>query len=311
MTSSKGIAYKDGEYIPLEESFIHIMDPAFTKGDAVFDVVTVWDNNFFRLNDHLKRFRSSCDYVRLTPPHTDDEIKHMLAQCVAQAGLSESMVWMLCTRGPYSGGTAFGDPRFCENLFMAYSVPYFWILPKELSETGAHIWITETRRAPDSAINQRAKTYNRMDLTAAQFEALDAGADSPVLISTSGFITEGPGNNVWIIKNGTAFTPGENILEGVTRLTVFDLCKEVGLRAEAKNLTPEDLKSADEVFISTSGGGIFPVTRVSNHPIGNGAPGLTSCHLRDLYWEKRALGWHATPVSELSDAASPNITSTG
>ena len=64
MTSSKGIAYKDGVYIPLEESFIHIMDPAFTKGDAVFDVVTVWDDNFFRLDDHLKRFRSSCDYVR-------------------------------------------------------------------------------------------------------------------------------------------------------------------------------------------------------------------------------------------------------
>ena len=102
---------------------------------------------------------------------------------------------MLCTRGPFSGGTAFGDPRFCENQFMAYSVPYFWIVPKERSETGAHIWIAETRRAPDVAINQRAKNYNRMDLTAAQFEALDAGADNPVLISTSGFITEGPGNN--------------------------------------------------------------------------------------------------------------------
>ena len=64
MTDSKGIAYKDGRYIPIEESFIHIMDPAFTKGDVVFDVVTVWDDNFFRLDDHLERFHSSCDYVR-------------------------------------------------------------------------------------------------------------------------------------------------------------------------------------------------------------------------------------------------------
>ncbi len=311
MTDSKGIAYKDGRYIPIEESFIHIMDPAFTKGDVVFDVVTVWDDNFFRLDDHLERFHSSCDYVRLSPPCTDDEIRHVLAQCVDRAGFSRAMVWMLCTRGPFSGGTAFGDPRFCENHFMAYSVPYFWIVPKERSETGAHIWIAETRRAPDVAINQRAKNYNRMDLTAAQFEALDAGADNPVLISTAGFITEGPGNNVWIIKNRTAFTPGENILEGVTRRTVFELCEEIGLKAETADLTPADLKNADEVFISTSGGGIVPVTRVSDQPIGNGAPGLTSCRLRDLYWEKRALGWHTTSVSELLAVPSDKIASAG
>ena len=158
MADSKGIAYKDGRYIPIEESFIHIMDPAFTKGDVVYDVVTVWDDNFFRLDNHLERFQSSCDYVRLSPPCTDDEIRHVLAQCVDRAGFSRAMVWMLCTRGPFSGGTAFGDPRFCENQFMAYSVPYFWIVPKERLETGAHIWIAETRRAPDVAINQRAKT---------------------------------------------------------------------------------------------------------------------------------------------------------
>ena len=150
-----------------------------------------------------------------------------------------------------------------------------------------------------------------MDLTAAQFEALDAGADNPVLISTAGFITEGPGNNVWIIKNRTAFTPGENILEGVTRRTVFELCEEIGLKAETADLTPADLKNADEVFISTSGGGIVPVTRVSDQPIGNGAPGLTSCRLRDLYWEKRALGWHTTLVSELLALPSDKIASAG
>ena len=87
--------------------------------------------------------------------------------------------------------------------------------------------------------------------------------------------------------------------------------EEIGLKAETADLTPADLINADEVFISTSGGGIIPVSRVSDQPIGNGAPGLTSCRLRDLYCEKRALGWHTTLVSELLALPSDKIASAG
>ena len=299
MAESKGITYQDGRYKPIEEASIAILDPAFTKSDVVFDAVSVWEGRFFRLDDHLARFRNSCTYVRLTPPCPEDEIKHILAQCVDLAGFSESVVYMLCTRGRYGGGVAFGDPRTCENEFIAYAIPYYWVVPKECLQRGAHLWVTETRRAPDAAINQRVKSFNRMDLTRAQFEAFDADADGPVLLSTDGYLTEGPGYNVWIIKDGQALTPGENLLQGITRLAVFDLCNELGLRPETANLTPEDLANADEAFISTSGGGVIPVTRVNGRPIGNGALGLRSTQLRDLYWEKRAAGWHGTPVAEL------------
>ena len=299
MGESKGVAYQNGNYLPVGEATIPILDPAFTKSDVVFDVVTVWDRSFFRLDDHLARFRASCAYVRMTPPHSEDEIKNILAQCVEHAGFSAAMVYMLCTRGRYGGGVAFGDPRTCVNEFTAYSVPYYWVVPKECMETGAHLWITETRRAPDAAINQRVKNFNRMDLTRAQFEAFDAGADAPVLLSTSGFLTEGPGFNVWIIRGGKALTPGSNLLEGITRLTTFDLCRQIGLDAETADLTFEDLAGADEAFLSSSGGGLIPITRVNGRTIGNGKPGPTSRRLGDLYWEKRAQGWHATPMAEL------------
>jgi branched-chain amino acid aminotransferase len=243
----------------------------------------------------------------MRPPYPEDEIKHILAQCVHLAGFSRSVVFMLCTRGRYAGGVAFGDPRTATNEFIAYSVPYYWVVPKERLQTGAHLWVAETRRAPDAAINQRVKNFNRMDLTCAQFEALDAGADAPILLSTDGYLTEGPGFNLWIIKDGAALTPGDNLLEGITRRTVFDLCQEISLNAETADLTPEDLANAEEAFLSSSGGGIIPVARVNDRPIGKGSPGPASIQLRDLYWEKRMQGWHGTPVDELLAAPAPRV----
>ncbi len=307
MPESKGIAYYDGRFLPVEEASIPILDPAFTKSDVVFDAVSVWDSSFFQLDNHLKRFRASCEHVRMKPPIGEDEIKHILADCVERAGFSRSVVFMLCTRGRYGGGVAFGDPRTCRNEFLAYAVPYYWVVPQDRIQNGAHLWIAETRRAPDVAINQRVKNFNRMDLTAAQFEALDAGADAPVLLSTDGYLTEGPGFNLWIVKDGQVRTPGENLLEGITRLTVFELCEIAGLKAATADLTPEDLAAADEAFMSSSAGGVIPVIRVNNGVIADGEPGEVSCRLRDLYWEKRGEGWHGTPTSDLVFDAFPQL----
>ena len=138
-----------------------------------------------------------------------------------------------------------------------------------------------------------------MDLTRAQFEALDAGADAPILLSTDGFITEGPGFNLWVIRDGKALTPGENLLEGITRKSVFELCSEAGLSADTANLTPSDVEKGDEVFISSTGGGIIPVTQINGKIIANGAPGLKTCQLSDNYWKKRVEGWEATKISDL------------
>ena len=299
MSESKGIAYCQGQYLPIEEASVPILDPAFHKSDVVFDAVTVCDNAFFRLDDHMDRFYASCEHVRLTPPMPDAQIRSIMAQCVHRAGFTDSIVYVLCTRGSYAGGGAFGDPRTAENELIAYSVPYYTIVAEPKVKSGAHLWIAQTRRAPDAAINQRCKNFNRMDLTAAHFEALDAGADQPVLLSTDGCVTEGPGFNVWIIRDGKALTPGDNLLEGITRKTVFDLCQDIGLKAEATDLKAEDLEEAGEAFISSSAGGVVPVVRVNDKPIGNGAPGITTGRLSELYWAKRADGWHSTPVAGL------------
>ena len=299
MAEHTGIAFRDGAYLPVEDLSISVLDPAFCRSDVVFDVVSVSDRAFFRLDDHMARFRASCDHVYMVSPYPDAEMAHIMAQCVDRAGLSDALVYALCTRGRYSDGRAQGDPRFCENEFIAYAVPYYTTVPESCARGGVHLWVAETRRVPDAAIDQRVKNFNRMDLTRAQFEALNAGADAPLLCSTEGYIAEGPGFNLWLLRGRTAFTPRDNLLEGITRKTVFELCAEAGLAAEATDLTPGDLDDANEMFICSSSGGLMPVTRLNGRTIGNGAPGITTSQLRDLYWRKRAQGWYATDVAYL------------
>ncbi|MBM3483295.1 MAG: branched-chain amino acid--2-keto-4-methylthiobutyrate aminotransferase [Alphaproteobacteria bacterium] len=295
----ESIAYFEGQFMPLKAAKISIVDPAVTKSDIVFDVVSATGRTFFRLDDHLDRFETSCRSIRIKLPVGRDELKRISAECIDRSGYEDACVFMCGTRGQYRGGVALGDPRDCENGFYVYAVPYYWVVPRDKAESGAHLWIAETRRAPDEAINQKAKNFNRMDLTKATFEALDHGADAAVLLSMQGQLSEGAGFNIWIVRGKTLLTPGENLLEGITRRTVFDLARDLGLETKATNLPPEALLEAPEAFLSTTAGGIIPVTRVNDRPLGNGAPGLQTSAIRQRYWEKRRAGWHGTTVNSL------------
>jgi branched-chain amino acid aminotransferase len=161
------------------------------------------------------------------------------------------------------------------------------------------MWVVETRRSPNVAIDQTAKNFNRMDLTKGTFEALDHGADAAILLSTEGYLAEGAGFNVWIVRGNALVTPGQNLLEGVTRRTVFDLAKEMRIEAKTANLEPKELFEANEAFLSTTAGAIIPITRVNDRLLGNGAPGLMTTNIRNRYWDRRRSGWLGTRVESL------------
>jgi branched-chain amino acid aminotransferase len=296
---SESIAFFEGRYMPVKEAKISIVDPAVTKSDIVFDVVSATGRVFFRLDDHVERFETSCRKIRIQLPVSSGEIKRISAECVHRSGFDDACVFMCGTRGLYRSGGVLGDPRDCVNGFYAYAVPYYYVVPRECVETGAHIWIAETRRAPNSAIDQTVKNFNRMDLTKGTFEALDHGADAAVLLSIDGHVAEGAGFNIWIVRGKTLLTPGDNLLEGITRRTVFDLAKEMGIEAKTANLKPQELIEAQEAFLSTTAGGIVPVTRVNERPLGNGAAGLLTTNIRNRYCDRRRAGWHGTTVDSL------------
>jgi len=296
----QGIAFIEGKYIPADEARMAIFDLGFTRGDAVYDTTSVWKGYFFRLDDHVARFLRSATGMRLKCPYEPEQLRRILANCVQRAGFENSYVQMLMTRGTYQS-LANRDPRLCENRFIAYALPYIWIVSPEKQETGINLAIVDNRRTPTEAIDPRIKNYNWMDLQRGLFEALDRGADNAVLCTPAGLLAEGPGFNFFLIKDKKLLTPKSNMLEGITRQTVFDLATEMGVPCVAADLPPDSLRNADEAFLSSTAGGIMPVTQVDGKPLGNGAPGLLTTELRNRYWERREAGWLGTAVRELAE----------
>ena len=293
-----GVAFIDGEYVPAHEARIPLFDLGFTRGDAVYDTVSVWKGRFFRLDDHVARFLRSCAGARLTCPHPPEGVKRILAECVHRTGLEDAYVQMIVTRGEFVSLTR-RDPRLCRNRFVAFALPYIWIVPPERQAEGIDLAIVDNRRTPAEAIDPRVKNFNWMDLQRGLFQALDRGADTAVLCTPAGPLAEGPGFNLFVVKEGTVWTPRGNVLEGITRQTVLDLAAELRVPARQGDLPPEALRTADEAFLSSTAGGIMPVARVDGHPLGPGRPGPLTTRLRTLYWDKREAGWLGTAVKDL------------
>ena len=288
-----GAAFVDAGYVPIAKARVSVLDWGFTRSDVTYDVVHVWKGSFFRLEDHLDRFLRSCEKLRLMPPGRD-EIREVLMECVRLSGLRDSYVEMICTRGAPAPGSR--DPRTCSNRFLAFAVPFIWVVTPEQQERGAHIVISEVPRIPPASVDPTVKNFHWGDLTRALFEAHDRGADTAVLVDADGFISEGPGFNVFCVRDGRVRTPEGTVLEGITRRSVRELCEEIGVPFELGRVTPDELRDADEVFLSTTAGGVMPVSRVDDRILSNDRPGPLSVKLRELYWSRQEAGWHATPV---------------
>ena len=264
----------------------------------VYDVVSTWKGLFFRLDDHVERFLRSCDGIRVECPYGADQIKRILAECTHRAGLEDAYVEVTLTRGmlPEDGSR---DIRLSTPTFFAYAVPYVWIVRPEQQEKGISLTVAETRRIPDEAVDMRFKNFHWADLTRAKLEAYDRGCDNAILCTPSGVLSEGPGFNIFFQTDGILRTPRTNVLEGITRLTVFDLAEEAGVETETGEYAAETLLEADEAFICSTAGGIMPVVRVDDRILSNGAPGPLSAQIRERYWSKREEGWLGTPVTDL------------
>lgn len=291
---AQGAAYIDGAYVPIAEARIPLLDWGFSRSDVTYDVVHVWKGRFFRLDDHLARFERSVAALHMRLPHSREAVGEILHECVRLSGLREAYVEMGCTRGVPPPGTR--DPRACENRFFAYAVPFVWIASEEQRRRGLHLVISGVRRIPPESVDPTVKNFHWGDLVRALYEAYERGGETAVLVDEAGNVTEGPGFNVFAVKDGRVRTPARGVLEGITRRTAIELCAELGVPLDAGPLPAGDVRSADEVFLSSTAGGILPVTRVDGRPLGDGAPGPVSMRIHDAYWRKKEAGWHGTPV---------------
>jgi branched-chain amino acid aminotransferase len=290
----EGAAFIDGACVPIAEARIPILDWGFLRSDCTYDVVHVWGGRFFRLDHHLDRFAKNVEALRLKLPYARDEITEILMRLMRLTGLREAYVELICTRGAPPKGSR--DPRRCENRFYAFVIPFLWIATEEQRERGLHLHVSAIPRIPPQSVSPRIKNFHWGDMNRALFEAFEAGCDLPVLVDLDGNVSEGPGFNLFMVKDGAVTTPEGTCLDGITRQTALDLLAEQNVKLVIGAFSRDELRAADEAFITSTAGGIVPVTRVDHRPLGGGEPGPVTTRLKNFYWQRHDDGSDGTPI---------------
>ena len=293
---SMGAAWMNGKVLPISQAMIPVNDWGLVHSDITYDVVPVIDGAFFRFDEYLARFLSSMENLHLDPGMTKSDIQKALHQMVGKSNLRDSYVAMVCSRGkPKIAGSR--DPRDCGNHFFAWCVPYVHIIKPEIVEQGATAWIAQNAyRIPENSVNPRVKNYHWGDFTQGIFEAKDKNYETVILLDYDGNVTEGPGFNVFAVKDKVLITPDRGVLAGVSRKTVLEMAEHLGINTSVRSLSVEELLEADEVFLSSSGGGVIPIIRVNETIFGNGASGPISVQLNETYWKWTTLEKYRDPI---------------
>jgi branched-chain amino acid aminotransferase len=255
----------------------------------------VWEGAFFRLDLHLDRFFANLGRLRMRIPYDREQVRSILHTCVALSGHRNAYVEMLCTRG---GSPSFSrDPRDAINRFAAFAVPFGSVANEEQLARGLNVRITDILRIPSGSIDPSIKNYHWLDLIAGLYDAYDNGAETALLKDAQGNVTEGPGFNIFALCDGQLVTPLSGVLPGITRRTVFDICQTLGIAAAACPLLPDVLMQASEVFITSTAGGIMPVTRLDSRPVADGRVGPVTTRIRAKYWEWHGDAKYSEPVA--------------
>lgn len=277
-----GVALIEDEMMPVAQARLPILDWGFLHSDATYDVAHVWQGRFFRLEDHLDRFFDGMEALRMRIPYDRGAVRDRLHDLVATSGLRDAYVEMICTRGQPQDGSR--DPRTCTNRFLAFAIPFVWIADPAKQETGLHLTISRMQRIPPASVDPAVKNYHWLDMVQALFEAYDRGGETAITVDAADHVVEGPGFNLFVVRDGDLATPATGVLPGVTRRTVMELGHAQGRGVQARPVSADAVRSADEVFITSTAGGVMPVTRVDDTVIGDGTPGPVTRALRDAYW---------------------------
>jgi branched-chain amino acid aminotransferase len=293
----QGCAYVDGAFVAPEDAKISIFDWGFLHSDATYDVAHVWQGRFFRLDDHLDRFDASCAALRLDPGVDRARMRAVMHECVRRAGLRDAYVELLCTRGRPAPGSR--DPRTCTNRFMAFAIPFVWIADPDKQKRGIDLIVGTPQRIPPASVDPRVKNYHWLDFVMGLFEAYEHGAETVVLTDGAGHVSEGPGFNVFAVFGRTVVTPAAGVLEGITRRTMIELAQREGFDVQVRALPVHELRRADEVFLSSTGGGAIAVHALDGVAIGGLRPGdfgPVTRRLQAAYWALHEDPRYAEPV---------------
>lgn len=275
--------YLDGKVVQPEEARISVLDRGFLYGDSVFETFGTVAGRPFAQRAHLDRLARSAARVGLRLPPRG-VIEAAVAETLAAAGNAESRVRVTISRGV--GGDL--DPATAGEPRLVVIVQPLASLDRDLYARGAQVAIVGLARIPRESLDPCVKSGNYMNSVLAMGEARRRlpGAHEAILLALTGSVAEGSSSNVFSVRAGQVRTPSlaVGILDGITRAKTLDVCRQHGIPCtEVDFMSPDELRAADEVFLTSALRGILPVTAIDGGFVGAGVPGPVTCRLMDLY----------------------------
>lgn len=291
-------AFVHGRVCLPDDARISVFDRGFLYGDSVYETIGTVSGRLFALTEHLTRLERSAQRIGLRSPERDQIVRAIVAT-VQAAGNAESRVRVMLTRGAgATPGRGDLDPASADDTeLVVIAVPLVPPTP-QMYEEGVSVAVVSMHRNSPRALDPAVKSGNYLTNVLAVGEARRAGAYEAILCAADGSIAEGASSNVFLVQAGRVRTPALDVglLDGITRSKVLELCAAHAIPLEEGRVTPNELRDADEAFITSATRGVLPVTRVDGRPVGSGTPGPTTRRLGALYAElTRAAG----PTNEL------------
>ncbi|MCK6544678.1 aminotransferase class IV [Myxococcota bacterium] len=270
----------NGVLLPPEQATVSVFDRGFLYGDSVYEVVRTYDGVPFELGLHLERLAGSASRLGMVLPVGLDVLTEETWRTHRATKNRDSYLRIVVTRGAGEIGL---DPALAERPLRLVIAQTLKTPPAELYERGAKVALVSVRRNLREAIDPQAKTGNYLNSVLAVAEARRSGAYEAVMLDHRDFVTEGASSNVFAVVGGVVLTPplDAGILKGVTRHVVFEVARRAGLRTLEVPLTEPILRSADEVFITSSIRELVPIVAVDDTIIGDGRPGPIAKRLRE------------------------------
>lgn len=292
--------FMNGELVAREDAKVSVYDHGFLYGDGIFEGIRAYGGNVFRLRDHLERLYDSAKGILLDIPYTIEEMTQIVVDTVRANDLQDAYVRLVVSRGVGNLGL---DPFTCGRPQVIVIAEPLALFPKELYETGLSIVTVATRRSRSDILNPRLKSLNYLNNILVKIEAHLAGVSEALMLNTEGYVAEGSGDNVFLVKRGELWTPPSYLgaLEGVTRNVIVELARQQGIVVHIEPFTRHDVYIADEVFLTGTAAEVIPVVKVDGRVIGDGTPGATTKQLIQLFRDiVRSDGVKIYPNHEMS-----------
>ena len=276
------IVYLNGLFTPLENAKVSILDRGFCYGDGLFETMRVCNGKVFRFDQHIERLFRSLPLIFLDLPMTPEEVKAVVQETLARNKYKNAIIRLTVTRGIGSSNFQI-DPEVPPTL-VVHARPHY-SLPKVIYTKGVQITLFTMRASGLPSVKQGLKTCNFLSNILVREISIRRGSMEGVIVDPDLGVTEGATSNLFIVKHGVLKTPAVNnlVLEGITRQVVLEIARDHKIPVEEGSLMPEDILTADEVFITNSGIDIVPVIRVEDTYIGNKKPGILTCFLQNEF----------------------------